>query len=113
MRSRRRRSSASMSTMHEVPPRYRTTYFAHIWGGGYASSYYAYLWSEVLDHDAYSWFVENGGLTRANGQRFREMILSRGATQDVADLYRAFRGREPDVKYLIAQRGLDQIEPGK
>lgn len=92
--------------MYEVPPRYRTTYFNHIWGGGYASSYNAYLWSEVIDDDAYAWFVENGGLTRANGQKFRDMILSRGGTQDVADLYRAFRGRDPNVKYLIEDRGL-------
>ena len=100
--------------MAEIPPRYRTTYFSHIWPGGYASSYYAYLWSEVLDHDAYAWFVENGGLTRANGQRFREMVLSRGQTQDVATLYRNFRGREPDVKYLIEERGLNEpVEPGK
>ena len=92
--------------MYEVPPRYRTTYFSHIWAGGYASSYNAYLWSEVIDDDAYAWFQENGGLTRANGQKFRDMILSRGGTQDVADLYRAFRGRDPNVKYLIEQRGL-------
>ncbi|HZK77615.1 MAG TPA: peptidyl-dipeptidase Dcp [Gemmatimonadaceae bacterium] len=92
--------------MYEVPPRYRTTYFNHIWGGGYASSYNAYLWSEVIDDDAYAWFVENGGLTRANGQKFRDMILSRGGTQDVANLYRAFRGRDPNVKYLIEDRGL-------
>jgi peptidyl-dipeptidase Dcp len=92
--------------MYEVPPRYRTPYFAHIWGGGYASSYYAYLWSEVLDHDAYYWFVENGGLTRANGQRFRDMILSRGGTQEAAALYRAFRGRDPSVEPLIIERGL-------
>jgi peptidyl-dipeptidase Dcp len=92
--------------MYEVPPRYRTPYFAHIWGGGYSSSYYAYLWSEVLDHDAYYWFVENGGLTRANGQRFRDMILSRGGTQEAATLYRAFRGRDPSVEPLIAERGL-------
>ena len=65
-----------------MPPRYRTTYFAHIWGGGYRGGYYAYLWSEVLDHDAYYWFKENGGMTRANGQRFRDMILSRGGTQE-------------------------------
>jgi len=97
----------------EIPPRYRTTYFAHIWPGGYASSYYAYLWSEVIDDDAYAWFVENGGMTRANGQKFRDMVLSRGSTQEHADLYRAFRGRDPDVKYLIQERGLDQIEPGK
>ena len=98
----------------EIPPRYRTTYFSHIWPGGYASSYYAYLWSEVLDHDAYAWFVENGGLSRANGQRFREMVLSRGLTQDVATLYKSFRGRDPDVKYLIIERGLNEpVEPGK
>ncbi len=94
--------------MYEVPPRYRTTYFAHIWGGGYASSYNAYLWSEVIDDDAYAWFVENGGMNRVNGQKFRDMILSRGGTQDVADLYRAFRGKDPSVKYLIEQRGLGE-----
>ena len=94
--------------MYEVPPRYRTTYFNHIWGGGYASSYNAYLWSEVIDDDAYAWFQENGGLTRANGQKFRNMILSRGGAQDVADLYRAFRGKDPNVKYLIEQRGLSE-----
>ena len=98
--------------LYEVPPRYRTTYFSHIWPGGYASSYYAYLWSEVIDDDAYAWFRDNGGLTRANGQKFRDMILSRGGTQDVADLYRAFRGRDPSVKYLIEQRGLAE-DPGK
>jgi len=92
--------------MYEVPPRYRTSYFAHIWGGGYASSYYAYLWSEVIDDDAYYWFRENGGLTRANGQKFRDMILSRGGTQDVATLYRAFRGRDPSVEPLLEERGL-------
>ncbi len=97
--------------MYEVPPRYRTPYFAHIWGGGYASSYYAYLWSEVLDHDAYYWFVENGGMTRVNGQRFRDMILSRGGTQEAASLYRAFRGREPSVDPLIAERGLKPPPP--
>jgi len=98
--------------MYEVPPRYRTNYFNHIWGGGYASSYNAYLWSEVIDDDAFAWFEENGGLTRANGQKFRDMILSRGGTMDVADLYRAFRGKNPDVKYLVHDRGLD-IVPDK
>jgi peptidyl-dipeptidase Dcp len=93
----------------EIPPRYRTSYFAHIWGSGYASGYYAYLWSEVLDDDAYAWFAENGGMTRANGQRFREMILSRGGTQDVGALYRAFRGRDPSVEPLLEQRGLREI----
>ena len=90
-----------------VPPRYRTTYFAHIWQEGYAAGYYAYLWSEVLDDDAYEWFEEHGGMTRANGQRFREMVLSRGHTQDMAAMYRAFRGRDPSVKALLKQRGLD------
>ena len=90
----------------EVPPRYRTTYFAHIWDGGYQAGYYAYLWAEVLDHDAFAWFKENGGMTRANGQRFREMILSRGGTREAADLYREFRGREPSVEPLLVERGL-------
>ncbi len=96
--------------MPEVPPRYRTPYFAHIWSGGYSAGYYAYLWSEVLDHDAYYWFVEHGGMTRENGQRFRDMILSRGGTDDAAALYRAFRGRDPSVEPLLEQRGLT---PGK
>jgi peptidyl-dipeptidase Dcp len=97
--------------MHEVPPRYRTTYFAHIWNGGYQAGYYAYLWAEVLDHDAYAWFTDHGGLSRANGQRFRDMILSRGGSEDVATLYRAFRGRDPSVEPLLVQRGL-KPEPG-
>jgi peptidyl-dipeptidase Dcp len=89
-----------------VPPRYRSTYFAHIWSGGYSSNYYAYIWAEVLDHDAFAWFTEHGGLTRANGQRFRDMILSRGGTGDMAVLYRAFRGRDPSVQPLLEARGL-------
>jgi peptidyl-dipeptidase Dcp len=89
-----------------VPPRYKTTYFAHIWGGWYAAKYYAYMWSEVLDHDAYAWFAEHGGMTRANGQRFRDMILSRGNTRDLAPLYREFRGRDPEIGPLLAHRGL-------
>jgi len=99
--------------MAEIPPRYRTTYFSHIWPGGYASSYYAYLWSEVIDDDAYAWFVENGGMTRANGQKFRDMVLSRGSTQEHAEMYRAFRGRDPDVKYLIIERGLNETPQEK
>jgi peptidyl-dipeptidase Dcp len=91
---------------HGLAPRYRTTYFAHIWNGGYEGGYYAYLWAEVLDHDAYAWFMEHGGMTRENGDIFRERILSRGGTQDPAELYRAFRGREPSVEPLLAQRGL-------
>jgi peptidyl-dipeptidase Dcp len=99
--------------MPEIPPRYRTTYFSHIWDGGYSAAYYAYLWSEVLDDDAYAWFVENGGMTRANGQRFRDMILSRGGSADAAALYRAFRGRDPSVQPLLEQRGLKGESPVK
>jgi peptidyl-dipeptidase Dcp len=91
--------------LREVPPRYATTYFAHIWDGGYHAGYFAYLWAEVLDHDAFSWFKEHGGMTRANGQRFRDMILSRGGTADPAALYRAFRGRDPRVDALLVERG--------
>jgi len=90
----------------EVPPRYHTDYFSHIWGGGYAAGYYAYLWSEVIDDDAYAWFQENGGMTRANGQRFRDMILSRGGSEDEGAMYRTFRGRDPVVEPLLEQRGL-------
>ena len=90
-----------------VPPRYHSTYFAHIWIGGYQAGYYAYLWAEVLDHDAFAWFMEHGGLTRDNGQRFRDMILSRGGTEEPAAMYRAFRGRDPRIEPLLAQRGLD------
>jgi peptidyl-dipeptidase Dcp len=92
--------------MAEVPPRYRSNYFAHIWRGGYDANYYAYLWSEVLDHDAYAWFTEHGGLTRANGQRLADMILSRGGTSDAGAMYRAFRGRDPSVEPLLEARGL-------
>jgi peptidyl-dipeptidase Dcp len=97
--------------MPEVPPRYRSTYFSHIWDNGYAAGYYAYLWSEVLDDDAYAWFTEHGGMTRANGQRFRDMILSRGNTEDVGAMYRAFRGRDPRIEPLLEQRGLSEKKP--
>jgi peptidyl-dipeptidase Dcp len=90
----------------EVPPRYHSTYFSHIWDGGYSAGYYAYTWSEVLDDDAYAWFTEHGGLTRANGARFRDMVLSRGGTVDAATLYRNFRGRDPNVEALLEERGL-------
>jgi peptidyl-dipeptidase Dcp len=89
-----------------VPPRYHTTYFSHVWGGGYAAGYYAYLWAEVIDDDAWTWFVENGGMTRKNGQRFRDMILARGHSEDLAAMYRNFRGRDPVVEPLLEERGL-------
>jgi peptidyl-dipeptidase Dcp len=90
----------------QVPPRYRSSYFLHIWSNGYASGYYAYSWTEMLDDDAYAWFKEHGGLTRENGQRFRDMILSQGNTQDLATMYRNFRGHEPDIKPMLKNRGL-------
>ncbi len=90
----------------EVPPRYRSSYFAHIFGGGYGAGYYSYQWTEMLCHDAYQWFEENGGLTRANGQRFRELILSKGNTMDYEQMYLNFRGKAPSIEPLLKARGL-------
>ena len=90
----------------QVPPRYRSSYFQHIWSNGYAAGYYAYAWTEMLDDDAFAWFQENGGLTRANGQRFRDMILSRGNTVEYGQMYRNFRGRNPDITPMLQKRGL-------
>ncbi len=90
-----------------VPPRYRTTYFSHIWGGGYSAGYYAYLWTEMLADDGYQWFEEHGQLTRANGDRFRQMILSRGNTEDLAKLYEDWRGAPPNTKAMLKHRGLE------
>ena len=89
-----------------VPPRYRSTYFLHIWGNGYAAGYYAYLWTSMLEHDAYRWFEENGGMTRANGDRFRKMILSKGHTEDYGAMFKAFRGRDPEIGPLLEARGM-------
>jgi len=92
-----------------VPPRYRTTYFSHIWSSdGYSAGYYAYLWTQMLADDAYQWFTDNGGPTRANGDRFRNMILSRGNTQDLAKMYEAWRGAPPNTKAMLKYRGLDE-----
>ena len=93
--------------LETVPPRYRSTYFSHIWSSGYSAGYYSYIWAEVLDADTVEWFRESGGLTRENGDRFRGMLLSRGGSRDAMELYRAFRGREPDIAPLLARRGLD------
>jgi peptidyl-dipeptidase Dcp len=92
-----------------VPPRYRSTYFAHIWGGGYAAGYYAYLWCEMLDDDAFQWFQDHGGLTRSNGDRFRNMVLSRGNTEDLAKMYAAWRGADPAIGPMLKQRGLEPV----
>jgi len=89
-----------------IPPRYRSSYFAHIFGGGYAAGYYAYLWTQMLADDGYQWFVEEGGLTRENGQKFREAILSRGNSADLAELYRQWRGHDPQIEPMLVNRGL-------
>ena len=89
-----------------VPPRYRSSYFNHIWGGGYAAGYYAYLWTQMLADDAYQGFVEQGGLSRANGDRFRQLILSRGNTQDLGKMYAAWRGGPPSIEPMLKYRGL-------
>ncbi len=96
-----------------VPPRYRSSYFMHIWGNGYAAGYYAYLWCEMLDDDAYQWFKDHGGLTRANGDRFRKMVLSRGNTEDLAKMYAAWMGAEPAIGPMLKARGLAAEETGK
>jgi peptidyl-dipeptidase Dcp len=95
-------------TLSYVPPRYRSSYFSHIWGGGYAAGYYAYLWSEMLDDDAFQWFQDHGGLTRANGDRFRSMVLSRGNTEDLAKMYAAWLGGDPKIEPMLKYRGLEK-----
>ncbi|HXC11108.1 MAG TPA: peptidyl-dipeptidase Dcp [Steroidobacteraceae bacterium] len=90
----------------QVPPRYRSSYFNHIWDSGYSAGYYAYLWTQMLDDDAFQWFDDHGGLTRANGQRFRRMILSRGNTQDLGKMYEAWRGKPPGIDAMMKYRGL-------
>ena len=89
-----------------VPPRYRTTYFNHVFGGGYAASYYGYIWSEVLDADTVEWFRENGGLTRENGETFRRTLLGVGGSCDPLEAFRRLRGRDPEIEPLLARRGL-------
>jgi peptidyl-dipeptidase Dcp len=89
-----------------VPPRYASTYFAHTFSGGYDAGYYSYIWSEVLDADTVEWFTENGGLTRANGDRFRSRLLGVGGSTDPLAAYREFRGRDADIEPLLTRRGL-------
>jgi peptidyl-dipeptidase Dcp len=93
-----------------VPPRYRSSYFLHIWNEGYQAGYYAYLWSEMLDDDAFQWFEDHGGLTRANGDRFRQMVLSRGNTEDLQKMYDAWLGGEPTIEPMLKFRGLKQAK---
>ena len=89
-----------------VPPRYRSSYFQHIWGGGYAAGYYAYIWTQMLADDGYQWFVEHGGLTRENGEIFRQKILSRGNSSDLKTLYESWRGAAPQLEPMLKNRGL-------
>ena len=92
--------------LEAVPPRYRSTYFSHVWSSGYSAGYYSYIWSEVLDADSVEWFKENGGLTRDNGDHFRRTLLSKGGSVDALTLFRNFRGADPDVRPLLERRGL-------
>ena len=95
-----------------VPPRYRSSYFLHIWSNGYAAGYYAYLWTQMLADDAFQWFKEHGGLTAANGQRFRDMVLSRGNSGDLATIYQAWRGQPPSIEPMLLDRGLKPASAG-
>ena len=90
-----------------VPPRYRSTYFSHIWSSGYSAGYYSYIWAEVLDADSVEWFKAHGGLTRGNGDHFRQRLLSKGGSVDAMSLFRQFRGADPDIGPLLARRGLN------
>jgi peptidyl-dipeptidase Dcp len=89
-----------------APPRYRSTYFNHVFAGAYSAAYYSYIWSEVLDADTVEWFAEHGGLRRSNGEAFRDALLARGGSVDPMAAYRAFRGRDPQIGPLLARRGL-------
>ena len=93
--------------LHDVPPRYRSSYFLHIWYNGYAAGYYAYLWTEMLDDDTYQWFLDHGGMTRANGQRLRDMILSRGHSEDYETMFRNFYGSAPQIGPMLKDRGIE------
>jgi peptidyl-dipeptidase Dcp len=97
---------ASHTDYPDVPPRYRSSYFLHIWANGYAAGYYAYQWTVMLADDSYDWFEKHGGLTRANGQRFRDLILSRGHTMDYGPMFHSFYGKDPDIGPMLVDRGL-------
>ncbi|MCO5261037.1 MAG: M3 family metallopeptidase [Crocinitomicaceae bacterium] len=96
-----------LDAVNAIRPRYRSTYFSHIFSGGYAAGYYAYIWTEMLDHDAYQWFNENGGLTLENGQRFRDMVLSRGNTIELEKMYVDWRGKQPAIDAMLKAKGLN------
>jgi len=99
--------AAENLALEAIPPRYRSSYFRHIWGGGYAAGYYAYIWTQMLADDGFQAFMERGGLTRENGQQFREQILSRGNSSDLQHLWLAWRGKAPEIGPMLKHRGLD------
>ncbi|MGC4072274.1 MAG: M3 family metallopeptidase [Nibricoccus sp.] len=107
-------AATGLDTAH-VPTRYRSNYFLHIWASGYSAGYYAYQWTKMLATDSAEWFDQNGGLTRTNGQRFRELILSKGHTEDYAPMFRAFYGKDPDIGPMLRDLGLtatgDRLQP--
>ena len=90
-----------------VPTRYRSTYFSHIFAGGYSAGYYGYIWSEILDAETVDWFKENGGLTRENGEHFRKELLGRGSSIESMQMFKNFRGREATIEPLLKRRGLN------
>ena len=98
-------ASTGLDVAH-VPPRYRSSYFAHIWGSGYAAGYYAYIWTDMLQQNVYDWFESHGGMTRANGQRFRDLVLSKGHSQDYSTMFRNMTGHDPELEPLLVKRGL-------
>ena len=95
-------ASTGLDVTH-VPPRYRSSYFAHIWGSGYAAGYYAYIWTDMLQQNVYDWFESHGGMTRANGQRFRELVLSKGHSQPYSVMFHNMTGHDPEVGPLLGQ----------
>ena len=99
-------ASTGLDVTH-VPPRYRSSYFNHIWGSGYAAGYYAYIWTDMLQQNVYDWFESHGGMTRANGQRYRDLVLSQGHSQDYSAMFRNMTGHDPRVQPLLVKRGLD------
>ena len=100
-----KKSMQKIGLIDEIIPRYRSTYFSHIFSGGYSAGYYAYLWAEVLDADAFQAFVENGIFDKATAARFRDNVLSKGNSDDPMELYKRFRGAEPNPVFLLKNRG--------
>ena len=100
------KACAEMGLIDEIIPRYRTTYFAHIFSGGYSAGYYSYLWAEVLDKDAFELFMEKGIFDKETATSFRQNILEKGGSDEPMDLYRRFRGADPDPAALTRARGL-------